>query len=81
MFLLILSVWDKVPHGILSARNMSKGEALDQTENGSSCVDRVDSRSIRLSSTHVALIGSYNGCDLTAWDASKASDRDPTMER
>ena len=60
---------------------MSKGEASDQTKNGSSCVDRMDSRSMGSSSTHVALIASYNGCDLTARDASKASDRDPMTER
>ena len=33
---------------------------------------------LRSSSTHVALKGSYNGCDLIAQDASKASDGDPT---
>ena len=31
--------------------------------------------------THMPLIGSYNSCDLIARDASKASDRDPTVER
>ena len=57
---------------------MAEGGASDQMERGSSHVDGMYSLSTGSHQMHVSLIGSYNGCNLIARDASEASDRDPT---
>ena len=59
-------------------QNNSPSGALDQPIEGSSCMDLVDSWSIRSHQSARALIGSYYGSDLIAQDASRASDDDPT---
>ena len=51
---------------------------LDQTENDRSASIECTHGPPDNIKTHVALIRSYNGSDLIARDASRASDRDPT---
>ena len=57
---------------------MAEGGALDQIKSDrSASIGCTRSPPDRIK-THVALIGSYNSLDLIEWDASRASNCDPT---
>ena len=73
--------------GLSSTRNfecaghVAEGGALDQMKSDRSASIGCTRSPLDHIKMHVPLIRSYNGCDLIARDASKASDRDPTAER
>ena len=60
------------------AGHVAEGGALDLIKSDRSASIWCTRGPLDRIKTRVALIVSYNGSDLIAWDASKASNRDPT---